>query len=61
MKIHFENWVSAQNAEFVFKETALLFELKFNESCYQSILVTADENIRNKKSDGSEMAERIEK
>ena len=49
MKIHFENWVNAQNAEFVFKETALLFELKLNESCYQSILVTADENIRIKR------------
>ena len=49
VKIHFENWVNAQNAEFVFKETALLFELKLNESCYQSILVTADENIRIKR------------
>lgn len=49
VKIHFENWVKAQNAEFVFKETALLFELKLNESCYQSILVTADENIRIKR------------
>jgi len=27
----------------------LLFELKLNESCYQSILVTADENIRIKR------------
>ena len=49
VKIHFENWVNAQNAEFVFKETALLFELKLNESCYQSVLVTADENIRIKR------------
>lgn len=49
VKIHFENWVNAQNAEFVFKETALLFELKLNESCYKSILVTADENIRIKR------------
>ena len=49
VKIHFENWVNAQNTEFVFKETALLFELKLNESCYQSILVTADENIRIKR------------
>lgn len=49
VKIHFENWVKAQNADFVFKETALLFELKLNESCYQSILVTADENIRIKR------------
>ena len=49
VKIHFENWVNAQNSEFVFKETALLFELKLYESCYQSILVTADENIRIKR------------
>ena len=49
VKIHFENWVNTQNAEFVFKETALLFELKLNESCYQSVLVTADENIRIKR------------
>jgi dephospho-CoA kinase len=49
VKIHFENWVNAQHSEFVFKETALLFELKLNESCYQSILVTADENIRIKR------------
>ena len=49
VKIHFENWVNAQNAGFVFKETALLFELKLNENCYQSILVTADENIRIKR------------
>ena len=46
---HFENWVKAQHSEFVFKETALLFELKLNEQCYQSILVTADDNIRIKR------------
>lgn len=49
VRIHFENWVNAQHAEFVFKETALLFELKLNESCYKSILVTAEENIRIKR------------
>ena len=49
VKIHFENWVNAQTAEFVFKETALLFELKLNESCYQSILVTAEDNIKIKR------------
>lgn len=49
VKIHFENWVNAQQSEFVFKETALLFELKLNESCYKSILVTAEENIRIKR------------
>lgn len=49
VKIHFENWVSEQSTEFVFKETALLFELKLNESCYKSILVTADDNVRIKR------------
>lgn len=49
VKIHFEKWVSEQNTEFVFKETALLFELKLNESCYKSILVTADDNCRLKR------------
>lgn len=49
VRIHFENWVNAQQSEFVFKETALLFELKLNESCYKSVLVTAEENIRIKR------------
>ena len=49
MRLDFENWVTSQSAEFVFKETALLFELKLNESCYKSLLVTADENIRIKR------------
>ena len=49
VKKHFENWLSAQTSEFVFKETALLFELKLNESCYKSVLVTADDNIRIKR------------
>ena len=49
VKIDFENWVENQNSEFVFKETALLFELKLNESCYKSVLVTADDNIRIKR------------
>lgn len=49
VKTHFQKWVMAQSTEFVFKETALLFELKLYENCYQSILVTADENIRIKR------------
>jgi dephospho-CoA kinase len=49
VKIDFENWVSRQNSEFIFKETALLFELKLNENCYRSILVTADDNLRIKR------------
>ena len=49
VKLDFENWVASQKTEFVFKETALLFELKLNEGCYKSILVTADDNIRIKR------------
>lgn len=45
----FEHWVTLQNAEFVFKETALLFELKLNENCYKSLLVTAEDNLRIKR------------
>jgi len=45
----FEKWVTSQNSEFVFKETALLFELKLNEHCYKSLLVTADDNLRIKR------------
>lgn len=49
VKTDFENWVARQNTECVFKETALLFELKLNESCYRSVLVTADDNVRIKR------------
>ena len=49
VKFNFERWVSEQKSDFVFKETALLFELKLNESCYKSILVTADDNCRLKR------------
>ena len=49
VKINFIKWVSEQKTDFVFKETALLFELKLNESCYKSILVTADDNCRLKR------------
>ena len=49
VKIDFENWVDQQTTPFVFKETALLFELKLNENCYRSLLVTADDNCRLKR------------
>ena len=49
VRIDFENWVSKQTTPFVFKETALLFELNLNESCYKSLLVTADDNCRLKR------------
>ena len=48
-KYDFEKWVGNQTTEFVFKETALLFELKLNESCFKSVLVTADDNLRLKR------------
>ncbi len=49
VKLDFEKWVEMQTTEFVFKETALLFELKLNEGCFKSILVTADDNCRIKR------------
>lgn len=49
VKLDFENWVERQNTPYVFKETALLFELKLNEICFKSVLVTADENLRIKR------------
>lgn len=49
VKNDFENWVLQQTAEFIFKETALLFELKLDENCHKSVLVTADDNIRIKR------------
>ena len=49
VKVDFENWVKSHNNEFVFKETALLFELKLNEQCYKSLLITADDNLRIKR------------
>lgn len=49
VKYNFEAWVKEQISEFIFKETALLFELKLNLQCYKSILVTADEEIRIKR------------
>lgn len=49
VRIDFESWVTSQNSEFVFKETALLFELKLNQQCYKSLLITADDNLRIKR------------
>ncbi len=49
VRIDFENWVSQQSKYLVFKETALLFELKLNRQCYKSLLVTAEDNIRIKR------------
>lgn len=49
VRLDFEKWVASQTSEFVFKETALLFELKLHEKCYKSLLVTADDNLRIKR------------
>lgn len=49
VKKDFERWVEDQNETFLFKETALLFELKLHEACDRSILVTADDEIRIKR------------
>ena len=49
VKIDFENWLKNQKSEYVFKETALLFELKLNQQCYKSLLITADDNLRMKR------------
>lgn len=49
VKVDFEKWVSEQTTAFVFKETAILFELKLNETCFKSVLVTADDNCRLKR------------
>ncbi|KIA84693.1 dephospho-CoA kinase [Kaistella solincola] len=49
VKLNFENWVKQQSKNLVFKETALLFELKLNEDCFKSILITADDNCRLKR------------
>jgi dephospho-CoA kinase len=49
VRTDFEDWVKRQTKYLVFKETALLFELKLNLQCYKSILVTAEDNIRIKR------------
>lgn len=49
VRTDFEDWVKAQKKYLVFKETALLFELKLNQQCYKSVLVTAEDNIRMKR------------
>ncbi|HAY3506454.1 dephospho-CoA kinase [Elizabethkingia anophelis] len=45
----FHDWLKKQSREIIFKETALLFELKLNLQCDKSLLVTADESIRIKR------------
>ncbi|RZJ44093.1 MAG: dephospho-CoA kinase, partial [Chryseobacterium sp.] len=49
VRLDFEEWVAQQTKYLVFKETALLFELKLHLQCYKSLLVTAEDNIRIKR------------
>ncbi|MCU7615455.1 dephospho-CoA kinase [Chryseobacterium sp. GMJ5] len=49
VRVDFEKWVSQQTKYLIFKETALLFELKLHKECYKSLLVTAEDNIRIKR------------
>lgn len=49
VRLDFEDWVNRQSKYLVFKETALLFELKLHVQCYKSLLVTAEDNIRIKR------------
>ncbi|WP_294206148.1 dephospho-CoA kinase [uncultured Chryseobacterium sp.] len=49
VKLDFEDWVKRQSKYLIFKETALLFELKLNQQCDRSLLVTAEDNIRIKR------------
>lgn len=49
VRYDFENWVKQQTSPFVFKETALLFELGLHKQCYRSLLVTAEDNLRMKR------------
>lgn len=49
VKEDFEKWIAQQKTRFVFKETALLFELNLDQNCYKSILVMAEDNLRIKR------------
>lgn len=49
VRLDFEDWVKKQTKYLIFKETALLFELKLHKQCYRSVLVTAEDNIRIKR------------
>ncbi|MDO5616444.1 MAG: dephospho-CoA kinase [Cruoricaptor ignavus] len=49
VKEDFQKWIKQQNKDFIFKETALLFELGLDKDCHQSLLVTAEDNLRMKR------------
>lgn len=45
----FKQWGNSQTSEYLFKETALLFELNLEKDYYKSVLVTAEDNLRIKR------------
>lgn len=45
----FKQWSNSQTSEYLFKETALLFELNLEKDYYKSVLVTAEDNLRIKR------------
>ena len=49
VKEDFEYWKSLQHSKIIFKETALLFELEIDKQCDNSLLVTAEDNLRIKR------------
>ena len=49
VKLDFEHWRNSQTGKIIFKETALLFELKIDSQCDKSLLVTAEDNTRIKR------------
>ncbi len=49
VRLDFEKWIGQQDNPVIFKETALLFELGLDKECSQTILVTAEDNIRMKR------------
>ncbi|XLS30907.1 dephospho-CoA kinase [Flavobacteriaceae bacterium M23B6Z8] len=49
VKIHFKNWYDSQEAPYVIKEAAILFESGSHEDCDFVITVTAPEDIRIKR------------
>lgn len=49
VRLDFEHWLQRAHSKFVFKETALLYELNLDKDCFQSILVTAEDNLRIKR------------
>lgn len=46
---YFKQWGNSQTFEYLFKETALLFELNLEKDYYKSVLVTAEDNLRIKR------------